>query len=109
MSMRRAVRKLDCQVKERKGQQACFKMGVFPKERGHAGRGQGLLDSKASRDVISLWGGSGVVAKGSPNKDQESGEPRLSVLFCKTPNLYKQFLLGTTPHPPHFGAHGRRH
>lgn len=73
LSMNHAVRKLDCKVKERKGKQACVKMGVFPKERGHAGRGQGLLNGKASRDVISLWGGSGVVAKGSPNEDQESG------------------------------------
>lgn len=33
-------------------------------------------------------------------EDQESGEPHLSVLSCKTPNPYKQHLLGA----PHFGG-----
>lgn len=67
----------------------------------HTG-GQGLLDSTASWGAFSWWVGAGRLLMDHRTEDQESGEPRLSVL-CKTPSPYEQHLLGA----PHFGARGR--
>lgn len=106
MSMSPGAGELDCRTKGRKWKQACLKMGMFPKERNLAGQGaKGFRTGRHPGTHFACGVGAKWLLMVHPTEDQESGEPHLSVLSCKPPNLYKQCLLGA----PHFGAHGRQH